>query len=61
MRDYQSGSARGRNWKAPQGLETRPTSDMVKEAMFQHHSVLKWKRPWCWTCLQVPDSLALRP
>ena len=29
-----TGSARGRKLEAPQGLETRPTSDMVKEAMF---------------------------
>lgn len=29
-----TGTARGRKLEAPQGLETRPTSDMTKEAMF---------------------------
>lgn len=29
-----TGSARGRRLAAPEGLETRPTSDMAKEAMF---------------------------
>ena len=29
-----TGSARGRKLEAPQGLTTRPTSDMVKESMF---------------------------
>ena len=29
-----TGTAKGRKLTAPQGLDTRPTSDMVKEAMF---------------------------
>ena len=29
-----TGTARGRKLTAPEGLEVRPTADMVKEAMF---------------------------
>ena len=29
-----SGSARGRKLKEPQGMDTRPTTDKVKEALF---------------------------
>ena len=29
-----TGTARGRKLAAPQGLDTRPTSDMAKEALF---------------------------
>jgi 16S rRNA (guanine966-N2)-methyltransferase len=35
-----TGSAKGRKIKAPEGLNTRPTSDRVKGALFNIISIL---------------------
>ncbi len=38
-----TGSARGRKLKAPEGYDTRPTTDMVKEAVF---SIIQFMLPY---------------
>ena len=37
-----TGSARGRNLAAPEGLNTRPTSDMTKGAVFSYIHPRTW-------------------
>ena len=38
-----SGSARGRRLNELQGMETRPTTDRVKEALF---NIVQFELPW---------------
>ena len=60
-----SGSARGRRLNELQGMETRPTTDRVKEALF---NIVQFEVPGrdildgtFWTCLPAPGSWASRP
>lgn len=53
-----TGSARGRRLRELEGMETRPTTDRVKEGMF---SILQFvlKAGAYWTCLPEPASWGL--
>ena len=52
-----TGSARGRRLKELEGMETRPTTDRVKEGLF---NVLQFdiEGRRSWTCLPAPASWA---
>ena len=41
-----SGTARGRRFEAPEGRDTRPTLDRVRENLF---NMDRWPEPGCWT------------
>ena len=45
-----SGKARGVRLKTPEGLETRPTADRVKEAMF---SIIMVRRLLIWVSIST--------
>lgn len=47
-----AGSARGRRLKTLEGMDVRPTTDKVKEAIFRQFSLICLMRQ-CWTCLQA--------
>jgi 16S rRNA (guanine966-N2)-methyltransferase len=51
------GEARGRSLKAPEGAETRPTSDRAREAVFNILAHAKWL-PWPLEGAAVLDAFA---
>ena len=52
-----SGSARGRRLKELQGMDTRPTTDKVKESLF---NIIQFEIEGSWTCSAAPDSWGSR-
>ena len=55
-----TGSAKGRVVKAPEGENTRPTSDRVKESLFNIISK-KYIIPGFWICFLVQVTSDWRP
>ena len=55
-----SGTARGRRLGELEGMETRPTTDRVKEALF---NIVQFEVPEgkSWICLEAPASWGSRP
>ena len=55
-----TGAARGRRLKELQGMETRPTTDRVKEGIF---NIIQFdiEAGGCWTSSPAPDSWGSRP
>ncbi len=49
------GASKGRKLAAPRGLSIRPTTDFVKEALFQ---LIENRRPWKWKDCAVLDLFA---
>ena len=55
-----SGTARGCKLQPVPGMNTRPTTDRVKEKRIQSDTGSYCAVPRCSTCLRAPVSLALR-
>ncbi|MEI3141531.1 MAG: RsmD family RNA methyltransferase [Lawsonibacter sp.] len=55
-----SGTARGRRLRELEGMDTRPTTDKVKESLF---NIIQFevRGPGCWICLAAPASWGSRP